>query len=79
MGDTSIMLDSVEKAGPIMIKLCVVCDRPFKEGDTVVALCVSQYHQLPSRVAYAISPPIECIDIVHMECHEVEDANAQSH
>ena len=53
-----------------MNKPCKVCGVHLKEGDTVLALCVSQYHELPSRVAYAISPPMDCIDVMHLECHE---------
>jgi hypothetical protein len=54
-------------------KQCPVCDEPFKDGDRVVAVMLSVFHEIPSDVHYAIEQPTACVEIVHSACYDWAD------
>jgi hypothetical protein len=56
-----------------MIRLCPICDEPFKDGDKVVASMLSRYKALESSVHYAIEQPTLCIEIVHSSCFDWDE------
>jgi len=51
-----------------MVKHCAYCGRPLVDGDNVIAAVKTAYRQLPSRIAYAIDSPTECIEVQHEDC-----------
>lgn len=53
-----------------MLRLCPVCDCPFKDGDKVVAVMLSEYKEIESDVHYAITTPTQCVEIIHRECYD---------
>lgn len=53
-----------------MEKMCAVCEYPFRDGDKLVAVMVSEYKQIDSDVHYAITQPGECLEIMHYECYD---------
>lgn len=42
-----------------MIKLCPVCDLPFREGELIEVMVVAPWHQIDSTVAYSIGTPLD--------------------
>jgi hypothetical protein len=56
-----------------VIRLCPICDEPFKDGDKVVASMMSIYRAIESDVHYAIEQPTVCLEIVHDGCYDYED------
>ena len=58
-----------------MRQVCKKCGREFKDGDKVIAVVLSVYHQISSTVSYAIERPYECLSLEHVECADVEDAS----
>jgi len=58
-----------------MKKTCDLCGNLINDGDTVVVACLTVYHELPSRVAYAIDQPHECLDVIHYACRNKEAPN----
>lgn len=53
-----------------MLRICPVCDEPFKDGDKLVAVMLSEYKAIESDVHYVIKEPRECVEIVHRECYD---------
>lgn len=53
-----------------MKKLCPVCDLPFKDGQKIVAVMLSEYKDIPSTVSFAIQQPTACVEIVHASCYD---------
>lgn len=53
-----------------MQKICPVCDYPFRDGDKLVAIMLSKFHDIPSGVHYAIEQPKTCVEIVHRDCYD---------
>jgi len=51
-----------------MTKHCPYCGVPLIDGDRVIAAVKTTYRQLPSRIAFAVTTPTECIEIQHEDC-----------
>ena len=55
-----------------MRQVCKKCGKEFKDGDKVIAVVLSVYHQISSNVTYAIERPYECLSLEHIECSDKE-------
>lgn len=53
-----------------MNKSCDLCHNFIRDEEEIVAVVKTVFHQVPSRVSYAIQMPTECIRMFHMECAE---------
>lgn len=53
-----------------MYNRCVNCDEIIQDGELVKVMVKSIYRRLPSKIAYAIEKPTDCIDgtLQHEEC-----------
>ena len=54
-------------------KLCPICEYPFKDGEKIVAVMLSEYKAIESDVHFAIEQPSRCIEIVLNDCFDWED------
>lgn len=52
---------------------CAVCDIPFKDGERIVAVMLSEYKVVPSSIHYAIKQPTQCLEIFHFQCYDGPD------
>jgi hypothetical protein len=59
----------VDARGEIMERICPVCEYPFKDGDPLVAMMLTEYKDIESDVHFAIMQPHTCLEIVHKECY----------
>lgn len=62
-----------------MQKMCPVCDMPFKDGDKLVVVMLSEYKQIESDVHYAITPPTQCVELMHQECYDPPLTETEAH
>lgn len=51
-----------------MMKYCPICDEPINDGEDVAAVVKSTMKMLPSKMAYAIATPTECVEVTHWRC-----------
>lgn len=51
-----------------MQKMCPVCDELIEDGEDVAAVVKSTMRMLPSKLAYAITTPTECMEVMHWRC-----------
>jgi hypothetical protein len=53
-------------------KECPVCGNKFKDGDKIVAVVLSEFHDIPSSIHYAITKPSDCLEVFHRspECYD---------
>lgn len=58
------------------IQICPICDYKIEDGAAIVAIVTSTFVAIPSEVSYAITPPTKCIEIVHNDCYDWEDHEA---
>ena len=56
-----------------MTRDCPICEFPFRDGNDVVAIMITKFKMLPSRVNYAIEQPTKCIELVHSECFDWDE------
>lgn len=56
-----------------MKRLCSICEYPFRDGDKLVAIMLSEYKEIGSDVHYAIATPTECVEIIHQDCYDFDD------
>lgn len=59
-----------------MQRMCPICDYPFKDGDKLVAVMLSEYKEIDSEVHYAITAPTQCVEIIHRECYDFPNGEA---
>jgi hypothetical protein len=52
---------------------CKKCGKEFKDGDKVIAVVFSVFHQISSSVSYAIERPYECLSLEHIKCAGFEE------
>jgi len=65
-----------------MKKICPVCYFVIEDNSPVLAICPTVYHELPSKIAYAMEPPQQCLTMMHYDCGFKEipgDENIQGH
>jgi hypothetical protein len=55
-----------------MRKICAVCEVPFNDGESVVAVMLSTYRMIDSDVSFAITEPTDCLEIIHHGCYDWE-------
>lgn len=60
-----------------MERECPICSYPFRDGDDVVAIMVAKFKLLSSDTTYAIDHPTRCIELVHNECFNWDDYDAE--
>ncbi len=51
-----------------MKQKCARCGKEFKDGDSVKAVVLSVFREVPSAVTFAIEKPYECISLEHVDC-----------
>lgn len=58
-----------------MTKSCPVCDEPINDGEEIAAVVKSTMKMLPSKLAYAITTPTECVEVMHWRCTDYTKEN----
>jgi hypothetical protein len=53
-----------------MQKPCDLCHNFIRDEEEIIAVVKTVFHQVPSRVSYAIQMPTECLKMFHIECAE---------
>lgn len=53
-----------------MTKRCDFCEKTFKDGEDVMAICPVRYKEISSRIAYSLSKPDVVNYLYHPECFE---------
>lgn len=53
----------------MLVPICQICDEPFKDGEPVVIVGLTTYHQINSTVHYAVEHPRKCLELLHVKCH----------
>jgi hypothetical protein len=53
-----------------MEKFCTVCDEPFKDGDKLAVVMLSEFKTIDSDVHFAIRPPEHCLELFHLGCYD---------
>lgn len=53
-----------------MRRACSSCEEFFLDGEEVVIVYDGQFKDIASKVAYAVSPPVEIREIFHTTCYE---------
>lgn len=61
-----------------MVKYCPVCDEPINDGEDVAAVVKSTMKELPSKMAYAITTPTECVEVIHWRCTDYPKENSDA-
>lgn len=59
------------------VQVCPICDVQFKHGDELAAVVLSTFVDIPSDVAYAITEPRKCLEIIHSDCYDWEEHDAR--
>lgn len=55
------------------MKICPICEYPFRDGDDIVAVMVAKFKKLESDSTVAITHPERCVEIVHSECFDWQE------
>lgn len=58
-----------------MTKTCNICGHLIHEGDQVTFSGEATFHEVPSKVSFAISDITACYDIAHTFCGESSAEN----
>lgn len=53
-----------------MNKSCYRCHNFIRDEEEIVAVVRTVFHQVASRVSYAIETPTECLKMYHVGCTE---------
>ena len=73
------LLDCDEKVANGMTRQCHICKRHFLDGEEIVAAMVTVFHDVPSRIAYAVEQPSDCLAMCHRYCYgDKNDHNTEN-
>lgn len=53
-----------------MKQTCSKCGKQFKDGESVRAVVLSVFREVPSAVTFAIEKPYECVSLEHLNCND---------
>ena len=56
-----------------MTKRCAICGSIIQDGELVLAGIVTRYHEIPSRVAFALETPSKFVYVNHAACEEIAE------